>query len=476
MITLPLLFSSLLFSLGHGKPPHEALQLLNFINSPKPLSALRNARWALSRSSSAPVYVGAQDGLMEADKIDSLPGQPQGVNFEQYAGYVTVDPIKGRALFYYFVEAPEDPGSKPLVLWLNGGPGCSSLGAGAMQELGPFRVNSDGKTLRANEAAWNNVANVIFLESPAGVGFSYSNTSSDYEITGDRSTADDSYTFLVNWLERFPQYKARNFFITGESYSGHYIPELASLILKNNAANKNTVIQLRGIGMGNAYVDSNTNEKATFNYFWTHALIAGETYKNIQSSCNFSASFRTADCEEAIYVARNEVGNIDLYDIYAPLCRSGSNVKSTVEPDPCAGDYVTSYLNLAELQKAFHVNGHLPHSWRLCGCCGTGWHDSPSTMLPVIQGLLGSGLRVWFYSGDQDAVVSVTSTRDSIEQLGIPIESQWKAWSSDDEVGGYVIGYKGLTLATVRGAGHMVPSYQPRRALTLFSAFLKGGF
>lgn len=69
----------------------------------------------------SPLYIGPQDGLMQDDKIESLPGQPEGVNFDQYAGYVTVDPKAGRALFYYFVESPEDSSTKPLVLWLNGG-------------------------------------------------------------------------------------------------------------------------------------------------------------------------------------------------------------------------------------------------------------------------------------------------------------------------------------------------------------------
>ncbi|GFP84551.1 serine carboxypeptidase-like 28, partial [Phtheirospermum japonicum] len=156
----------------------------------------------------------------EADKIDRLVGQPD-VNFRQYSGYVTVDPDAGRALFYYFAEAAENSSTKPLVLWLNGGPGCSSIGGGAMTELGPFRINPDGKSLWYNEYAWNTMANVIFLESPAGVGFSYSNRSSDY-VTGDKQTALDSYTFLVNWLKRFPGYKTREFYITGESYAGHY--------------------------------------------------------------------------------------------------------------------------------------------------------------------------------------------------------------------------------------------------------------
>ena len=95
-------------------------------------------------------------GAREADKIAALPGQPPRVNFDQYSGYVTVSELHGRALFYYFVESPYQAASKPLVLWLNGGPGCSSLGAGAFQELGPFRVNPDGKTLSRNRHAWNN--------------------------------------------------------------------------------------------------------------------------------------------------------------------------------------------------------------------------------------------------------------------------------------------------------------------------------
>jgi len=93
------------------------------------------------------------------------------------------------------------------------------------------------------------VANVIFLESPAGVGFSYSNTSSDYTNTGDKSTAMDSYTFLINWLHRFPHYKSRDLFITGESYAGHYVPQLAHTILTNNKLTNHTVINLKGIAV-----------------------------------------------------------------------------------------------------------------------------------------------------------------------------------------------------------------------------------
>ena len=94
----------------------------------------------------------------------------------------------------------------------------------------------------------NAEANVLFLESPAGVGFSYSNTSADYKV-GDNKTAWDSYTFLLNWLERFPQYKTSDFFITGESYAGHYVPQLAYTIVSQNKITNQTKINLKGIAV-----------------------------------------------------------------------------------------------------------------------------------------------------------------------------------------------------------------------------------
>ncbi|XP_044397739.1 serine carboxypeptidase 1 [Triticum aestivum] len=180
----------------------------------------------------------------------ALPGQPEGVDFDQYGGYVIVDEENGRALFYYLVESASE---KPLLLWLNGGPGCSSLGYGAMQELGPFRVTEDNRTLSRNMHAWNSVANMIFLESPAGVGFSYSNTSADYDLSGDQRTAADAYVFLVRWLERFPEYKDRAFYISDESYTGHYAPQLVVTILLHNTCNNRSIINLQGILVGQIY-------------------------------------------------------------------------------------------------------------------------------------------------------------------------------------------------------------------------------
>jgi serine carboxypeptidase-like clade 2 len=88
--------------------------------------------------------------------VEPLPGQNFNINFKHYSGYITVNEDVGRTLFYWFIEADHvDPTSKPLLLWLNGGPGCSSIAFGEAEEIGPFHINSDGKTLYLNPYSWN---------------------------------------------------------------------------------------------------------------------------------------------------------------------------------------------------------------------------------------------------------------------------------------------------------------------------------
>lgn len=86
-----------------------------------------------------------------------------------------------------------------------------------MTEHGPFRANPDGTTLSTYEYSWNRIANIIYLEAPIGVGFSYSDDKMEY-ITNDNKTANQNYEFLLNWFELFPEFKSNDFYITGESY------------------------------------------------------------------------------------------------------------------------------------------------------------------------------------------------------------------------------------------------------------------
>lgn len=103
----------------------------------------------------ASTYLKGIQGADVSNRVESLPGQPP-VKFKQYAGYITVSESHKRAFFYWFVEADhEKAASQPLAFWFNGGPGCSSVGVGALEELGPFFPNYNGTGLVRNKHSWN---------------------------------------------------------------------------------------------------------------------------------------------------------------------------------------------------------------------------------------------------------------------------------------------------------------------------------
>ncbi|XP_077222809.1 serine carboxypeptidase-like 25 [Tasmannia lanceolata] len=429
----------------------------------------------------------------ERDRIIALPGQPK-VYFDQFSGYVTVNAVAGRALFYWLTESFHEPESKPLVIWLNGGPGCSSVAYGASEEIGPFRLNKTGSGLYINKYSWSLAANLLFLETPAGVGFSYTNTSSDLFDTGDRRTAGDSLEFLIRWLDRFPRYKNREIYVTGESYAGHYVPQLAREITSHNAVTKHP-INLKGIMVGNAVTDYYYDNLGTVTYWWSHAMISDKTYKNLLRRCDFRQQKESGACMTTYtYAMDEEFGNIDQYNIYAPPCNNSDGatttrrtLRSPLRPqnsifrqksgyDPCTEKYAEIYYNRADVQRALHANTtKIPYKWTACNeILNRNWNDTPASVLPIYRELIAAGLRIWVFSGDIDSVVPVTATRFSLAQLHLATKIPWYPWYVKKQVAGWTEVYEGLTFATVRGAGHEVPLVKPKAALQLFRSFLSG--
>lgn len=169
------------------------------------------------------------------DEIKILPGLKDKITFRQYSGYLSGG--KGKRLFYWFVESQNNPSVDPVVLWLNGGPGCSSV-EGLLTENGPFRVAANGKTLNLDPYSWNTFANVLYLESPINVGFSYNTTQfTASNVYNDEVTVNAKYNALINFFKKYPHFKLQKFYITGESYAGVYIPLLTRKILENRHKN-----------------------------------------------------------------------------------------------------------------------------------------------------------------------------------------------------------------------------------------------
>ncbi|KAF7806784.1 serine carboxypeptidase-like 33 [Senna tora] len=429
----------------------------------------------------------------ELDRVINLPGQPSSPPLSHFSGYITVNHDHGRALFYWFFEAQSEPSKKPLLLWLNGGPGCSSIGYGAVVEIGPLTVNKNGEGLEFNNYSWNQEANLLFVESPVGVGFSYTNTSSDLTILEDSFVAEDAYNFLVNWLERFPQFKSRDFFISGESYADR---------------SKCPFINLKGFIVGNPETEDYYDYKGLLEYAWSHAVISDQQYDKAKQVCDFKQFEWSKECNEAMNIVFQDYSEIDIYNIYAPACRLNTTSSIAYDTDsnsigsesltkvrnsyrlgrmrifggydPCYSTYAEEYFNRIDVQSSFHAGvkgkgGNTNITWKTCNdSILRTYNFSVFSVLPIYTKLIKGGLKVWIYSGDTDGRIPVIGTRYCVEALGLPIKSSWRSWYHDNQVGGRMVEYEGLTYVTIRGAGHLVPLNKPNEALSLIHSFLTG--
>ncbi|PIK33664.1 putative lysosomal protective protein [Apostichopus japonicus] len=448
------------------------------------------------------------------DEILSLPGLKVPPKFKQYSGYLNGSADGDKQLHYWFVESQNNPATDPLVLWLNGGPGCSSLD-GLLEENGPFQVTSDGSGLTPNPYSWNKVANVLYLESPAGVGFSYA--TSQNLTTNDDITAAENYMALGSFFQKYPQFQANEFFITGESYAGIYIPTLAVLIL-----NGTEMINLQGLAIGNGYYSKKNQHECRlfFAYLWIDGHLI---WNNLQRECCTPTKCHffhpSPGCQPYVNEALHFINDIGLntYSIYmdcaggipaesASLKRymfdmasltgtktlnrpriphpwkmssdsSGIPVHSLFSSsnglDCIDSTAITKYLAREDVRTALHI----PTSVQVWTVCSDNVHGNYSItyndMFPQFEALLGK-YPILVYNGDADIVCPLNSAAEFVAGLNLNSTGDRRPWYNDDQVAGFVEERGPLTLMTVKGSGHMVPQWRPAQAFQMISNFLKG--
>ncbi|XP_010251666.1 PREDICTED: serine carboxypeptidase-like 20 [Nelumbo nucifera] len=465
----------------------------------------------------------------ESALILDLPGFSGTFPSKHYSGYITIDESHGKNLFYYFVVSERNPSEDPVVLWLNGGPGCSSFD-GFIYEHGPFNFEA-GSTPRSlpklhlNPYSWSKVSNIIYLESPAGVGFSYSKNESDYK-TGDLKTASDTHTFLLKWFGQYPEFLSNPFFIAGESYAGVYVPTLASEVVKGINSGSEPILNFKGYMVGNGVCDSEFDGNALVPFAHGMGLISDDLYKEATDACQGNYWDQVnASCEDKLDEIDKDIGDLNIYDILEPCYHSpettdnaAGNIRlpssfrklgETERPlavrkrmfgrawplrapvrdgyvptwpqlmnsgsVPCTDDEVaTSWLNNEEVRKAIHAEEVLVVTWELCTYKINYYHDAGS-MIKYHRNLTSQGYRALIFSGDHDMCVPFTGTEAWTRSLGYKIIDEWRPWTCNEQIAGYIQGYdKNITFLTIKGAGHTVPEYKPQEALAFYSRWLEG--
>jgi len=401
-----------------------------------------------------------------------LPESLKKLGVNQKYGYINVNATYGANLFYWFFEsqAPATPNT-PVVLWLTGGPGCSSELA-LFFENGPWTVNSD-LSLKTNPYSWNKNAHLLYVDNPAGTGFSYVTNQNGY-VSNERQVARELWVFLQKFFTKYPQYSKLPFWVTGESYGGHYVPAISTEILKKNLNNTGLHINMKGLAIGNGWIDPLIQTGSYAPFAFAHNLIGQSTVDQanaqyqqcVQDIQNQDYADAFNDCNQVFGIVLQAAGNINYYDI-----------RKQCNPQPLCYDMssITNYLNQQSVQQSLNVN----KVWEACS--GTVYqyfenYDMEKSYRFEIPELL-KYYKVLFYNGKDDLICNFYGTSSLLKTMSWPGQQGFQnaantTWTVNGVHAGEYRTYQNLAFLTVSQAGHMVPHDQPQNALLLLNNFI----
>lgn len=380
---------------------------------------------------------------------------------------------------------------RPLVIWLNGGPGCSSMD-GALMEVGPLRVNEKAEVEWSK--GWFEKVDLLFIDQPVGTGFS-PNAKAGYDENLEQSS-QHLINFLENYFNKFPDFEIKysKIIVAGESYAGQYIPYFARALKDHSRFSS----KLSTIMLGNAWLDPNLQSLAYVPYALDNEIIqtntdlderrlsnllrAQDQCQNIQNGPDLTkVPFEDPTCESIL---------TKLLQSYKPAKNQCINVYDIKKVDsyPACGlnwpeilPQTTSLLNLESVQAALHVSGANP--WKECNA-EVHRNFKPTNQLngaKLLPGLLNDGVKVNLFSGIDDMICNYLGTEmvmkeytntylennnysfDSNTRLfglhkrevqKLQMDSQWY---HDDIRAGSFWQRGNLTYVKVENASHMVP-------------------
>ena len=391
----------------------------------------------------------------------------------QHKGYIDLNDTKDTHYFYWFFESRSNATTDPLVLWLTGGPGCSSLLA-LFGENGPFLLNGTTKPVN-NPYSWNSFANLLYVDQPVGTGFSYGSKPLS-DDTNEKEIAEAMSKFLSGFYAKYPQYSHLDLFIIGESYAGHYVPAIGQYLVDTKTVASE---QLKGIGIGNGWVDPYIQYRAYAQYAYQMHLINDTVLKianGLDDACKalidthvWPIAFEECQIIELFVLESSEthIGrSINPYDVRIP-CK--------VPPLCYDFDAVTTLLNDKDVQADLGVN----MTWGQCNRPVELFliHDWIQQFQSDVKAILEANRRVLVYSGKEDFICNYlgglewTNTTDWSGRDNFS-KASFKTWSVDGVHAGEVKTYGPLTFLAVEAAGHMVPRDQPKHALDMLKRFL----
>ncbi|RPD66874.1 alpha/beta-hydrolase [Lentinus tigrinus ALCF2SS1-7] len=391
-----------------------------------------------------------------------------------YGGHLSSDPDAGVAsptdvtahLYFFMVKARRTADKERIIFWLNGGPGCSSFD-GLMMEIGPWRIDENGG-LQTKVGGWEEYATVVFVDQPAGTGFSYAPSNKyDHELP---EASAHFVEFLKNFYHVFPEYQDVDAYITGESFAGQYIPYFADAVL-----NSNLKIPLKGAAIGNGWTDARRQYPSYLDYALKHGILEEG------SSTHKAAKEVTDRCMDELKHIDGEPVHVDICENVMMTVISGkANKKAGVEmclniydvrledTSPQCGmnwppdlDAVYKYLARRDVVSAIHAD-QVPGKWVECKSrvhseFTTRSSNSSITVLPRVL----EKIPVMLFVGDQDLICNYVGIESMIQAMTWNGETglgkvQTQSWTVGGNPAGTWVASRNLTYVKIFDASHMV--------------------
>ncbi|EAR82470.2 serine carboxypeptidase family protein (macronuclear) [Tetrahymena thermophila SB210] len=393
---------------------------------------------------------------------------PLFLNETYTTGLITIK--KSSDIFYWHFESRSNPSEDPIAFWLAGGPGASSM-ISVLAGNGPYRLNQQDQTLETNIYAWNNQANMVFVDQPVGTGFS---NAGNGELTKSESEVEeDFYQFLLGFFEQNPQYIGRPLYLTGVSYAGHFVPAIGASLIKK----KDPKINLQGLAIGNGWVDPQIQYPSYGEFAFKNNLISSYEY-------NLVAKPTLSNCSKLI--AKKAP-----YKIFKPICMRGMydivgneenpkfdvyNVKCTGPDCESAFNGLSDYFNRADVQAALGVSGR---NWQIESdpVYDALEYDYDLSYAQDVAFVLESGIKVLVYYGDLDFICNYIGGLQWAENMNWSMQkdfqnAEFQDYLVDGKVGGQFKSAGKFSFLTVNQSGHMVTVDQPALALQMFNQFI----
>jgi len=436
---------------------------------------LLSAAFGAVQSASDPLYLTSyiNSGQSQLGKalasVNSLDLLLLGI--KSYSGYFTVNSTYNSNLFFWYFPAKKNAATAPVVLWLQGGPGASSL-YGLFMENGPVFVNAQGR-LERRKLSWHEDHHLVYIDNPVGAGFSFTDNANGY-ARSQADVAPNLFSAVRQFFQLFPEIKNNRFYITGESYAGKYVPTLGYAIYeKRESADQWDRINLQGVAIGNGVTDPVHQI-----FFGDYLYQLGYIDKKAQATFNAYQSSAIGLIQQGNYTGAL-LYTFALINTPNSLFNQLSGFTSpynSLSPDGYTPlvDRVSNYLVNSSISSYLHV--------------GTKKFVAFSDTNPVLQNLaadilasvaykvevLANNYKVFIYNGILDLLVSTTLTENYLSYLQYDGTAEFSGaarniWRVNNEVAGYWKKGGNLYHITVRNAGHMVPVDQPDWAYNLLT-------